>query len=167
MKSFRWHGRSRGLTLTESVTALLVLGIGFLSIATVYLERTQAAPAVLLHSKASRLAVELADQIAAARPARVHFENPVGVVCQLNAGNSQSQQSAANLMACWQDKVARTLPNGNGTIAHDSASSPPVYVITVSWLAPGSGTASYSLRIPAETDDAVTASSPPATRGAN
>src|SRR5262249_52589507 len=109
--------RSRGLTLTETVTALALLGIGVLCIATVYLERSQAAPAVLLHSKANRLAEEMATLIRARLAQNVHFENPVGVVCQPALQDKPPQTLATNDLACWQDKVAATLPNGTGAIA--------------------------------------------------
>lgn len=154
----RWHWRSytqRGLTLTETVTALALLGIGVLCIATVYLERTQAAPAVLLHSKASRLAAEMAERMKSHRAGAVHFDNPVGVRCNSRLDNATPQQAATNDIACWQDKVARTLPNGSGAIAHDSQSTPPAYLITVSWTPAGSGTASYLLRVTDPESDAT------------
>jgi len=136
-----------GLTLTETLTALVVLGIGVLCIATVYLERTQAAPAVLLHSKASRLATEMATQMRTHDAAQVHFENPVGVVCSEQPEKATAQQRAINQVVCWQDKIAATLPNGSGAIAFDSESIPKAYLITVSWSPPNSSTASYLLRV--------------------
>ena len=139
-----------GLTITESITALLVLGIGVLSIATVYLERTQAAPAVLLHSKAGRLAAEMAERIRSARGQPVHFENPIGVVCRHGLSDATRQEQAANDIACWQDEVARILPNGSAAIMHDTDRLDAAYLITVSWSAPGSGTASYILRVAAD-----------------
>jgi type IV pilus assembly protein PilV len=137
----------RGLTLTETVTALVLLAIGVLCIATLYLERSQAAPAVLLHSKASRLAQEMMEHIRARQPSQVHYENPVGVLCNPRLADASPQVSATNEIACWQSKVAETLPNGTGAIAHDSQSRPPAYLITVSWSPPDRGTASYLLRV--------------------
>jgi len=138
----------RGLTLTETVTAFALLGIGVLCIATVYLERKQAAPAVLVHSKASRLAAEMAEHMKSYRSGSVHFDNPVGVRCDPKPSGTMSQELATNDIACWQEKVAQTLPNGSGAIAHDGESTPPAYLITVSWTPAGKGTASYLLRVP-------------------
>jgi Tfp pilus assembly protein PilV len=154
--AIRIPARARGLTLTETVTALALLGIGVLCIATVYLERSQAAPAVLLHSKANRLAEEMSQQMTARRSEQVHFENPVGVLCKTDTKNASPQQLATNDVACWQDKVAATLPNGSGSIALDDASVRKAYLITVSWSPPGGGTASYLLR--AESPDASASS---------
>ena len=159
-----------GLTLTESLTALVLLAIGVLCIATVYLERAQAAPAVLLHSKANRLAAEMAERLRAQRSEQVHFENPVGVRCNPQLANATPQKIATNDIACWQEKVAQTLPNGSGAIARDTVHMTPAHLITVSWSPPDRGTASYLLRVetpmsnatdPSKTSPAV------ATRAAN
>jgi len=136
----------RGLTLTETATALVLLAIGVLCIATVYLERSQAAPAVLLHSKANRLAVEMSERMRALQADQVHFENPVGVRCNSELAGVSPQRLATNAIACWQEKVAQTLPNGNGAIAHDNGANTRAYLITVSWSPPDRGTASYLLR---------------------
>jgi hypothetical protein len=125
-----------------------------LCIATLYLERSQAAPAVLLHSKASRLAQEMMERMRAQHGDQVHFENPVGVVCNPRLANASPQASATNDIACWQNKVAETLPNGSGAIARDNQTLTPAYLITVSWSPPDRGTASYLLRV--ETPNAQT-----------
>ena len=158
--------RPRGLTLTETVTALALLGIGVLCIATVYLERSQAAPAVLLHSKANRLAEELAEQIAARRGEQAHFENPVGVVCKPALTEGTPQALATNDVACWQDKIAATLPNGSGAIALEETAGGRAYLITVSWSPPDGGTASYLLRTVLP-EAKLSSSAPPAARAAN
>jgi type IV pilus assembly protein PilV len=137
----------RGLTLTETLTALVLLAIGVLCIATVYLERSQAAPAVLLHSKANRLAVEMAERMRARRTDQVHFENPVGVRCNPELSDAPTQQLVTNDIACWQEKVVQTLPNGSGAIAHDNRQTLRTYLITVSWSPPDRGTASFLLRV--------------------
>lgn len=147
MQFRRFPIRQFGLTLTETVTAFALLGIGVLCIATVYLERTQAAPAVLVHSKANRLATEMAERMKSYRNGSVHFDHPVGVRCDAKLTNAPPQRMATNDIACWQEKVAETLPNGSGAIAHDSQSTPPAYLITVSWTPTGKGTASYLLRV--------------------
>lgn len=139
--------KQSGLTITESLTAIGLLAIGVLCIATVYLERTQAAPAVLLHSKANRLAEEMAEKMRSYNGEAVHFENPVGVRCNPALNEAKPQIKATNDIACWQVKVTETLPNGTGAIAHDSYAPAQAYLITVSWSPPERGTASYLLRL--------------------
>jgi type IV pilus assembly protein PilV len=138
---------STGLTLTETLTALAMVAIGVLCIATVYLERTQAAPAVLLHSKAGRLAAEMAEHVRNRKDATLQFENPVGITCDARFENADPQRQVSNAIACWQDKVAKTLPNGSGAVGHDSTTNPQSYLITVSWSQPGGKASSYVLRI--------------------
>lgn len=140
--------RAHGLTLTETLTALAMLAIGVLCIATVYLERGSAAPALLLHSKASRLAAEMAELVNTPHTAGAQFENAIGVRCQTSVPEAQRKQNA---VACWQEKVARTLPNGNGALAFSGEQGPSAYLVTVSWSAPKVGTASYVLRVPVKT----------------
>jgi Tfp pilus assembly protein PilV len=147
MHPHRLLHRQLGLTLTETLTALVLLAIGVLCIATLYMERSQAAPAVLLHSKANRLAQEMRERMHTPYAAPVHFENPVGVLCNPRLVDVAPQALATNDIACWQSKVAETLPNGSGAIARDSQSLPPAYLITVSWSPPDRGTASYLLRV--------------------
>ena len=143
----RPFARIAGLTLIETLVALLMLGIGILCIAAVYLERSQAAPAVLLHTKAKRLAAELGDALQGGQFAQLRIDNPVGVVCMPRGGNPPSKGELANLIACWQKKVGSTLPNGSGSLGFDAGSLPPARVITVSWSPPTGGTASYQLRL--------------------
>lgn len=160
LSKFKNTNNARGLTFTETLTALLLLGIGLLCIASVYLERSQAAPAVLLHSKANRLAQEMAEHMRSQQAAGVRFENPVGTVCQADlnlaqiqtrspqlATQFQQQKLIDNEVSCWQEKIAQTLPNGAGAISIDSTNKPPAFLITVSWSPPGGGTASYLLRL--------------------
>jgi hypothetical protein len=54
---------------------------------------------------------------------------------------------AAREAACWEDEVERKLPSGLGTITRDTLTTPPTYVIAVSWSAPDAGTASYVIRV--------------------
>jgi type IV pilus modification protein PilV len=153
--------RTAGLTVIETLVALLMLGIGILCIAAVYLERSQAAPAVLLHTKAKRLAAELGDALRSGQFAQLRIDNPVGVVCMPHSSNSRKKGEVANLIACWQKKVGSTLPNGSGTLGFDAGSLPPARVITVSWSPPTGGTASYQLRLeqvqPVKASDAARA----------
>jgi len=161
------HHRQSGLTLTETITALAVLGIGVLCIATVYLERTQAAPAVLLHSKADRLAEEMAARMKLHPLGEVLFENPVGVLCKTDLQQAKPQELATNDVACWQEKIAATLPNGSGAITMDSESIPKAYLITVSWSPPRGSTASYLLRVNMPETERPTPAVKAAARAAN
>lgn len=142
----------RGLTLPETLAALVATGVVLLSIATVHLERARAAPGIALREEAQRLAHELAEKIRTTRGMAVHYEDTVGIVCTRAALPKQPQAAANNDMACWQEKVRERLPNGGGAITSDEHSLPPAYVVTVSWSQPGARGASYVVRVPKVTD---------------
>lgn len=164
MQECRPHARrQRGLTLPETLAALIALAIVILSIASVYLERERAVPGLALRQAAHALAAQLGAQIEQgvaesirSEGAPVFYENPVGVVCQpeLKLGQRSDRKApqphdlAANSVACWQVQVSERLPNGTGAISLDSSSVPPAYAITVNWSESGARTASYVLRVP-------------------
>jgi type IV pilus modification protein PilV len=142
---------TRGLTLPETLAALLAFGIVVLSVATVHLERARAAPGIALREEAQRLGRELAEKIRSTqadnRSHQVHYEDTVGVVCNRNALPKQPQAVADNDVACWQEKVRERLPNGEGSITSDASAVEAAYVVTVSWSQPGARGASHVLRV--------------------
>jgi Tfp pilus assembly protein PilV len=145
--------RYSGLTLPETLVALVGLAIVVLGIVAVHVERLQTIPIVAWRSDAKMLAEEFAAIVrdetlksSNAQQAPVRFENPIGVTCRVDVKSLSAVDVAANQVACWQGKVASQLPNGSGTIAIDQAAVPQVYVITVSWSQGGGSTASLVLR---------------------
>ena len=76
--------QARGLTLPETLAALVAFGIVVLSVATVHLERARAAPGIALREEAQRLGRELVEKIRSAQAniqaSQVHYEDTVGVV---------------------------------------------------------------------------------------
>jgi Tfp pilus assembly protein PilV len=166
----------RGLTLAEVAMAMFFIGVGALSIATVYLQRERAASTTGQHAAAHNLAMELAAVIEKRPSANVRFENAIGVRCSGVLKDAKDQARAINEVACWQARVAAQLPNGAGSIAFDESTVPPNYAITVSWSQPRGGLSSYTVRIGSGTPapaaaapqvNAATLSKPDATRAAN
>jgi Tfp pilus assembly protein PilV len=141
----------RGLTLPETAAALVAFAVVVLSIATVHLERTRAAPGLALRGQAQRLANDMAAVIHSNRDPVVHYEDAVGVVCRKDISATPLQAIANNEVACWRERVMQGLPNGEGAIATDPNSLPPAYIITVNWTQPGGRGASYIQRVAKET----------------
>src|SRR5262245_30267746 len=98
--------RQRGLTLPEIAMALFAIGIGVLSIATVYLQREHAASIAGQQEIAQSLIQEMSAKIAARQTADVRFENAIGVRCAQAVTSGASQAEATNAVACWQEHVA-------------------------------------------------------------
>jgi type IV pilus modification protein PilV len=139
--------RDSGFTLVEILVALLIIGIAILGIAALYTDSTGA----VRESEPRLRAAELADQIAAritANPAgRTGYASVVGVVCDREAKPKRAEDAAAVEAACWHDEVAEQLPSGMGAVTRDATTTPPTYVIAVSWASQESGAASYVIRV--------------------
>lgn len=130
--------QARGFTLVEALVALLVLSIGMLGIAALYVETLRASRAALVRTDAVTLAADLADRIRANRaPANAY------------TGAGQNARAIADLTA-WNAAIAAQLPGGTGEIRFrdGTPSTPSQYTIRVSWNEIGQATAvTYELRL--------------------
>lgn len=140
---------SSGFTIVEILVGLLLLGACLIGIAALKAERVRNNDVSAQHDRAVTLAGEVAELIHSQAETKLRYETAIGLTCneKLDAKKSSPERVAANLLACWQDKVEAELPNGSGAVLLDSKTSPPAYVVTVSWSEPGVGSASYVLRV--------------------
>lgn len=153
----------RGFSLVEALVALVVMSIGLLGIAALYVESLRSGTSALLRSQAVALASDMADRIRAnptagtAYAKTVDANGTVTAACNAATGTCTVDQMAANDIAQWavlvddrQDDPSKgplALPAGRGTVAV-SATTPRVYTITVSWTESGQTAASsYTLRV--------------------
>jgi type IV pilus assembly protein PilV len=156
---------SRGFSLVEALVALVVMSIGLLGIAALYVESLRSGTSALLRSQAVALASDMADRIRANPAAGASYAKTVDqngsittdCTAAVGGGTCSVAQMAATDIALWaqqlddrQDDPSRGrlgLPLGRGTIAV-SAGTPRVYTITVQWTESGQTTASnYVLRL--------------------
>jgi Tfp pilus assembly protein PilV len=135
-----------GLTLAEIGMALFAIGIGALSIATVYLQREHTVSITAQQALAQSLAGEMTAQIATHPNPDIRFENAIGVRCAQTLAKANPQAEATNVVACWQERVTSQLPSGSGSIMLDTSTVPSTYAVTVSWLQPRGGLVSYTVR---------------------
>lgn len=135
-----------GMTLTDSILAVLALIACVIAIAMLFTQGQNMFGSGRLHDRAAQLAHEVADQIKNATNFKQNYESTLGASCDHKAKQSKT---AANTIACWQDKVQEQLSNGTSRIYLDRSVKPAQYVIIVSWSEPSSGTASYLLRVTA------------------
>lgn len=153
--------RMSGISLVESMVALVVISVGMLGIAGMYLASLQAGRAANLRSQAVNLATEMSDKIRANRWAKASYANAAGnlpsyVDCQtvFTCTSAQVAQMDLNL---WVNAIRAALPGGataaTGTIVvTDMLAGEGLrltrYQITVSWREAGSDIAySYPLVI--------------------
>lgn len=138
---------SSGFTIIEALASLLVIAVGVIGIAALYYDNVHATPGDALHMQAAELAEDIADRIRSNNDGRVGFASTIGVVCGAKAKRKTPQDETAQEAACWKAEVERSLPSGLGSITRDLSTSPPTYVVAVSWAAPDSGAASYVIRV--------------------
>lgn len=160
------HPSSSGFSLVEALVALVVLSIGMLGIAALYVESLRAGRSALLRSEAVMLAADMADRIrtnptaGSAYAKTVDAAGTVTATCNPGGTGCTPAQMASHDIALWTQLIddrydspatgRLALPGGRGVIQVDPATLPMTYRITVSWSEAGqSGANSYELRFQA------------------
>lgn len=126
--------RQDGFTLVEVLIALIVLSIGMLGIAALYLESLRASRQALVRTDAVNLASDIADRIRSNRaPANAY---DCGGTCEANEGGNATAVGDLN---AWRTQVETQLPGGTTSITYTAAgaTTPDVYVVQVSWAEVG------------------------------
>ena len=127
----------RGFSLVEVLIALVIMSVGMLGIASLYVQSLQAGRTSLFRHNAVTLAGDVADRIRA---------NPTAVAAYAGAGadnsciamgiNCSNVQMAAHDVLLWGQQADDSLPNGNVAITIDNAVNPPNYTIAITWDEP-------------------------------
>lgn len=142
---------SRGFTIVEVLVALVVLAIGMLGIAGLYVITLGSGSSAINRMQAVNLAADIADRIRSNRNATVAYAGgaSTGLTCiGTGAVDCSADAMAADDLLQWQGEIARALPAGSGTIVVDGAAAPFTYTITLNWSEPGQEDAqSYVMRM--------------------
>ena len=130
--------RHSGFTLIEALVALLVLSVGMLGIAVLYVESLSAGRTASYRSQAVNLAADMADRIRTNRRAQAAYaggaaNNSCDPSGGLPAAPCTPAQMAAHDLFRWNQALATVLPGGNGNVQFNNATLPPTYTITVNW----------------------------------
>jgi len=142
-----------GFSLVEVLIALVVMSVGMLGIAGLYVQSLQAGRTSMFRHHAVTLAGDVADRIRANPIAGIAYIDPVGANnnCVLGGADCTAVQMAANDIFLWKDQAQNSLPGGDVTIVFVPAAGfvPPTYQITVSWTEPNQINApTYVITIP-------------------
>jgi len=123
-----------GFSLVEVLIALVIMSVGMLGIAGLYVHTMKAGRTSLFRHHAVTLAGDIADRIRA---------NPLAGVSYIVAGvnnncvdggvDCSNAEMAQNDIFLWSQQAADTLPAGTVNIVFNNAIVPNTYQITVSW----------------------------------
>ncbi|HEY4645657.1 MAG TPA: type IV pilus modification protein PilV [Steroidobacteraceae bacterium] len=132
----------RGFSIVEAMVALLVLSVGMLGIAGLYVTTLRASGSALFRTHAVNLAADMADRIRANPNAGNAYAGAGADNGCAGGGVDCSQaQLAADDVFTWLNQIAAILPDdgdantAQGTVAVAGA-NPRTYTITVSWVEP-------------------------------
>ena len=124
-----------GFSLVEVLIALVIMSVGMLGIAGLYVESLQAGRTSIFRHNAVTLASDVADRIRANPSAGVDYQGPGGNNdCVLGNVDCNPEQMAANDIDLWLTQADGMLPDGDVTITYDDTVVPPTYEIVVSWV---------------------------------
>ena len=141
----------QGLTLIETLAALVVLSVGLLGIAMLQTHGIEAGRTAHFRNQAVNLTADMAERIRS---------NPLGLEGYSGAGTDHGcsavtgdsldctpEQMAAHDVFLWDRVVRASLPNGDWQIQVDSGSSPASYRLAISWEEPRHGQLEHRLTI--------------------
>jgi len=145
--------KARGFTLVEVLIALLVLSIGMLGIAALYLESLRASRSALVRTQAVTLAADIGDRIRANRDTAGAYD--CGGTCAKDAGEVGIARDDLN---AWREAVEDDpadpddpgLPGGVASVTFlgGGANTPDAYTVTISWTEIGyTSPITYQLRV--------------------
>lgn len=141
--------KAHGFTLIEVLIALVIMSIGMLGIAGLYVHSMQAGRTSLFHHHAVTLAGDVADRIRANPRAAASYAGAAGnnnCVAPYTVECTPAEMAAHDKFL-WEAQAGETLPNGTVTIVFNNGVVPPTYQITVAWTEPGKNL-SYVITIP-------------------
>jgi type IV pilus assembly protein PilV len=140
----RTHFRDRGVSMVEVLVALVIISVGMLGIAGLYLSSLQAGRSANLRVQAMNLTSDIADRIRANRAGLKNYEvtaTGLGKTHDCSKASCTAKDLAENDLYLWKRAISAALPaNANGRVAFldNAAPAPDRYTITVTWREPNS-----------------------------
>jgi type IV pilus assembly protein PilV len=132
----------RGFSIVEAMVALLVLSVGMLGIAGLYVTTLRASGSALYRSHAINFAADMADRIRANPTAGAAYAGAAANNNCAQGATCNPAQLAADDVFRWQQQVATTLPDDGDPglpqtqVVVVGAAAPRTYQITVRWAEP-------------------------------
>jgi type IV pilus assembly protein PilV len=134
--------------MVEALVALVVLSVGMLGIAGLYVSSLRAERTAQLRTTAVQLVNDMIDRIRANAQARAGYDlstaTPAIKGCLASSAPSPctSEDLAAEDLKVWTDATENFLPGGKADIVYTPAPAtgqPDTYEVSVEWVEPGTG----------------------------
>ena len=127
-----------GFSLVEVLVALVIVSVGMLGVAGLYVHGMQAGRTAMFSHQAVTLAGDVADRIRAnPRAGAAYTGDGADNSCVAGGIDCDEAQMAANDILIWRDQASSFLPNGSVTIGFNDGVTPAQYQITIGWTEPG------------------------------
>lgn len=144
---------ARGISLIETLVTIVVISVGMLGIAALYVESLKAGQSAVMRTRAVALAADMADRIRTNQAGSATYDvgpDPVGVIppsacadtALAPAQNCTPDDMALNDIWAWKTLVGNTvddqfqrlgLPAATASIDRNPATVPVTYTITITW----------------------------------
>lgn len=138
------RARVSGFSIVEVLVALVILGVGMLGIAALYVNTLRSSGSAISRMQAVNLASDIADRIRANGEGKSAYnfdsstQSGANRSCIGGSTNCSPGDMAATDLFFWKQQISNTLPGGAyGVIAYDGSGSPNEYTINVFWREPG------------------------------
>jgi type IV pilus assembly protein PilV len=145
------HPALRGFTIVEALVALVVLAVGMLGIASLYVTTLRASGSASSRMQAINLASDLGDRIRANRRAEAAYAGAAaanGTTCLGTGVTCTPAQMAAHDLFVWQAAIQAALPGAPaGTVTVNTGTNPTSYRIQVSWVEAGGLAQNYTMNL--------------------
>jgi len=151
--------RQAGFSLIEVLIALIIMSVGMLGIAGLYVQSLQAGRTSMFRHQAVSLAGDVADRIRANPSAGIAYADPTGA--NNNCVNANVDCDVVGMamhdIFLWKQQAGNSLPGnfatggGDVQVQFDDTVVPPLYTITVIWdepRGPLEPQPSYTITIP-------------------
>jgi type IV pilus assembly protein PilV len=138
------HRRMAGVSIVEALVALVIISVGMLGIAGLYLASLQAGRSANLRVQALNLASDLGDRIRANRQGLDNYKAAAtdkGTSHDCATNRCSPKEIAENDLFVWKEAISEALPaNANGQVkfVDNAAPAPDRYEILVTWREAGS-----------------------------
>ena len=149
--------KSQGFSLVEVLIALIIMSVGMLGIAGLYVQSMQAGRTSMLRHHAVTLAGDIADRIRANPLAGDTYTQTSGADndCVGKDTDCTIDEMAQHDIFLWRSQAQEFLPvMADGSeqvqVTFDESAVPPTYTITIQWdePTPDNSVPSYSISVP-------------------